>query len=132
MRMDRLTETDRPVSRAAILLVYGLYLARFFTGISMLFGVIAAAFLRGSSRGASRQQLDWFIRIFWYDVAVWIGCALLVVACFFIEPPGSSGPGQLLFLGPIGIVVVWNVWLFIALVRRLLRFLDGYDANEQI
>lgn len=62
-----------------------------------------------------RTHLSWLIRLFWYDVAFIIGCAALFGACFITEPPGSSGPGQLLFLIPIGIFALWNIALLVSL-----------------
>lgn len=117
---------DRNVSKGGVLLVYALYIARFFTGISLLAGVILAYILRGSSVGMERAHLNWLVRLFWYDVAFIIGSAALFLACFMTEPPGSSGPGQLLFLLPIGIFVVWNIVLLIALIVGLRGFLAGH------
>lgn len=116
---------DRNVSKGGVLLVYALYIARFFTGISLLAGVILAYILRGSSVSMERAHLNWLVRLFWYDVAFIIGSAALFLACFMTEPPGSSGPGQLLFLLPIGIFVVWNIVLLIALIVGLRGFLAG-------
>ncbi|MFT8613505.1 MAG: hypothetical protein ABF727_12940 [Gluconobacter oxydans] len=116
---------NRNVSKGGGLLVYALYIARFFTGISLLAGVILAYILRGSSAGVERAHLNWLVRLFWYDVAFIIGSAALFLACFMTEPPGSSGPGQLLFLLPIGIFVVWNIVLLIALIVGLRGFLAG-------
>ena len=42
--------------RGGVLLVYGLYIARFFTGISLLAGVILAYVLKGSSHGVVRTH----------------------------------------------------------------------------
>ncbi|WP_081107303.1 hypothetical protein [Gluconobacter potus] len=116
---------NRNVSKGGVLLVYALYIARFFTGISLLAGVILAYILRGSSVSVERAHLNWLVRLFWYDVAFIIGSAALFLACFMTEPPGSSGPGQLLFLLPIGIFVVWNIVLLIALIVGLRGFLAG-------
>ncbi|KXV00366.1 hypothetical protein AD929_11215 [Gluconobacter potus] len=113
------------MSKGGVLLVYALYIARFFTGISLLAGVILAYILRGSSVSVERAHLNWLVRLFWYDVAFIIGSAALFLACFMTEPPGSSGPGQLLFLLPIGIFVVWNIVLLIALIVGLRGFLAG-------
>lgn len=111
--------------REAAILVYALYIARFFTGISLLIGVILAYILAGSGGELARAHLSWLIRLFWYDVAFIVGCAILFGACFFVEPPGSSGPGQLLFLLPLGIFAAWNVSLLVALVYGLRALLDG-------
>ena len=118
-------ELNRNVSRGGVLLVYALYIARFFTGITLLAGVILAYILRGSSVGVERAHLNWLVRLFWYDVAFIIGSAALFLACFMTEPPGSSGPGQLLFLLPIGIFVLWNIVLLVSLVVGLRGFLAG-------
>jgi len=111
--------------RGGVLLVYGLYIARFFTGISLLAGVILAYVLKGSSHGVVRTHLSWLIRLFWYDVAFIIGCAALFGACFITEPPGSSGPGQLLFLIPIGIFALWNIALLVSLFYGVRSLTQG-------
>ncbi|GBR50632.1 hypothetical protein GCM10007872_12280 [Gluconobacter sphaericus NBRC 12467] len=116
---------SRSVNKGGVLLVYALYIARFFTGISLLVGVILAYILCGSSVGMERTHLNWLVRLFWYDVAFIIGSAALFLACFMTQPPGSSGPGQLLFLLPIGIFVAWNIVLLVALVVGLRGFLAG-------
>lgn len=116
---------SRNVGRGGVLLVYALYIARFFTGISLLAGVILAYLLRGSSVGVERMHLNWMVRLFWYDIAFIIGTAALFLACFLSEPPGSSGPGQLLFLLPISIFVLWNIVLLVSLVLGLRGFLAG-------
>ncbi|GBR48974.1 hypothetical protein [Gluconobacter roseus] len=118
-------DLSRNVSRGGVLLVYALYIARFFTGISLLAGVILAYILRRSSVGMERAHLNWLVRLFWYDVAFIIGTAALFLACFVTEPPGSSGPGQLLFLLPIGIFVLWNIVMLVSLVLGLRGFLAG-------
>ncbi|MFT8808374.1 hypothetical protein [Gluconobacter sp.] len=116
---------SRGVGRGGVLLVYALYIARFFTGISLLAGVIIAYLLRRSSVGMERAHLNWLVRLFWYDVAFIIGSAALFLACFMTEPPGSSGPGQLIFLLPIGIFVLWNIVMLVSLVLGLRGFLAG-------
>ncbi|KXV32992.1 hypothetical protein [Gluconobacter thailandicus] len=112
-------------SRGGVFLVYGLYIARFFTGISLLAGVILAYVLKGPSVGLVRSHLSWLIRLFWYDVAFIIGCAALFGACFITEPPGSSGPGQLLFLIPIGIFALWNIVLLVSLLYGVRSLTQG-------
>lgn len=123
--MSEFSPSSRDISRGGVLLVYALYIARFFTGISLLAGVILAYLLRRSSVGVERVHLNWLVRLFWYDVAFIIGTAALFLACFLTEPPGSSGPGQLLFLLPIGIFVLWNIVLLVSLVLGLRGFLAG-------
>ncbi|EHH67909.1 hypothetical protein [Gluconobacter morbifer] len=113
------------VSRGGVLLVYGLYIARFFTGITLLVGVILAYVLRGGSQGLERVHLNWLIRLFWYDVAFIIGCLALFGACFITEPPGSSGPGQLIFLLPIGIFTLWNIALLVSLIYGVRALTTG-------
>ncbi|MEJ5154047.1 hypothetical protein WH240_02400 [Gluconobacter wancherniae] len=107
-----------------VLLVYGLYIARFFTAITLLVGVIVAYVLRGSASGLLRAHLDWLIRLFWWDVGMLVLSGVLFGGCFFIEPPGSSGWGQLVFLVPIVVFLIWNVVMLISLVfglRELMR-----------
>ncbi|GBR71300.1 hypothetical protein [Gluconobacter kanchanaburiensis] len=118
-------DLGRDIGRGGVLLVYALYIARFFTAISLLGGVILAYLLRRSSVGVERIHLNWLVRLFWYDVAFIIGSAALFLACFLTEPPGSSGPGQLFFLLPIGVFLLWNIVLLVALLVGLRGFLAG-------
>jgi len=123
---SRTSRNSSPViGRSGVLIVYALYIARFFTGISLLAGVIVAYLLRRPSVGIERMHLNWLVRLFWYDVAFIVGSAALFLACFLTEPPGSSGPGQLLFLLPIGIFAVWNIVLLVALIVGVRGILAG-------
>ncbi|GGK45828.1 DUF4870 family protein [Salinarimonas ramus] len=95
------------------LIVYGLYLVGFFTGVSALIGVIIAHVRRAEADPVTATHLDYQIRTFW------IGLAMLLV-------------GALLSLVLIGwfVLLFWAVWTIVRCVKGGLRLNDGLPIQD--
>lgn len=99
--------------RLTVFLVYGLYLAAFFSGITLVIGVIVAYARRGKAAGTPyASHLANAITVFWVALVVGlIGTLLLVVLIGWLV---------------LALLTVWVLW---RTIKGLLRTIDGqaYD-----
>ena len=90
--------------RALPAIVYGLYAAQFFTGFTILIGVIMAYVCRDRSEGITRSHYDFLISTFWRSIPF-----LLLVAV-------SGAVGLVLSIVLIGIpILAFAAFLFAAI-----------------
>lgn len=102
--------------RDLVLLVYALYAAGFFTGVTAVVGVIIAHRSRRQAYGLKRAQLDWQIRMFWYGVL-----ALTVIGAIHMMVTGlgaiTGGLGLIFMVIPWGLTLAWGVLTAWAIAR---------------
>jgi len=104
--------------RDYVLLIYALYLAGFFTGITAFVGVTLAHVARRSATGLKRAQLDWQIRLFWYGAF-----ALTVIGLIHLMVAGlgaiTGGIGLVFMVVPWGLTLTWGILTAWAVVRGM-------------
>lgn len=107
---------DADTGRDLVLLVYALYIAGFFTGITALIGVIIAHRSRRFATGLKRAQLDWQVRMFWYGAL-----ALTVIGMIHLMVTGLgaiTGGLRLVFMVvPWGLTLAWGILTAWAIAR---------------
>ncbi|MBF0863766.1 MAG: hypothetical protein ABF932_01650 [Gluconobacter potus] len=107
---------DAETGRDLVLLVYALYIAGFFTGVTALIGVMIAHLGRRSATGLKRAQLDWQIRMFWYGVL-----ALTVIGMIHLMVAGlgaiTGGLGLVFMVVPWGLTLAWGILTAWAIAR---------------
>ncbi|GAP25840.1 hypothetical protein GLF_2722 [Gluconobacter frateurii NBRC 101659] len=104
--------------RDYVLLIYALYLAGFFTGITAFVGVTLAHMSRRSATGLKRAQLDWQIRLFWYGFL-----ALTAIGMIHLMVAGlgaiTGGLGLVFMVIPWGLTLTWGILTAWAIVRGI-------------
>ena len=109
--MPRQTEHWLEPGKANVLVVYILYLAGFFVGITPIIGLVLAYMNRGRAEPWLETHYTWAIRTFWIGVLY----SLISVAFMIV------GIGFLLMLG----VAVW-------VIVRVIIGLQALNRNEPI
>ncbi|MFT8808373.1 hypothetical protein [Gluconobacter sp.] len=107
---------DADTGRDLVLLVYALYVAGFFTGVTALVGVIIAHRSRRYAMGLKRAQLDWQVRMFWYGAL-----ALTVIGMIHLMVTGlgaiTGGLGLVFMVVPWGLTLAWGILTAWAIAR---------------
>ena len=107
---------DARSGRDLVLLIYALYVAGFFTGVTALIGVMIAHKSRRSATGLTRTQLDWQVRMFWYGAL-----ALTVIATIHLMVAGlgaiTGGLGLVFMVVPWGLTLAWGILTAWAIAR---------------
>lgn len=107
---------DADTGRDLVLLVYALYIAGFFTGVTALIGVIIAHRSRRFATGLKRAQLDWQVRMFWYGAL-----ALTVIGMIHLMVTGlgaiTGGLGLVFMVVPWGLTLAWGILTAWAIAR---------------
>ncbi|MEN3167278.1 hypothetical protein [Gluconobacter sp. OJB] len=107
---------DARSGRDLVLLIYALYVAGFFTGVTALIGVMIAHKSRRSATGLTRTQLDWQVRMFWYGAL-----ALTVIGTIHVMVAGlgaiTGGLGLVFMVVPWGLTLAWGILTAWAIAR---------------
>ncbi|GBR48972.1 hypothetical protein [Gluconobacter roseus] len=107
---------DAEAGRDLVLLIYVLYIAGFFTGVTALIGVIIAHRSRRFATGLKRAQLDWQVRMFWYGLF-----ALIVIGMIHLMVTGlgaiTGGLGLVFMVVPWGLTLTWGILTAWAIAR---------------
>jgi len=112
--MSMPTTDNGAEARTWALIVWGLYIAAFFTGITAIIGVIIAYVKRGELAGTPYEShMTSAIRTFWISLIVGVvGTILLVVGIGFI------------------ILAALAVWHIFRVIRGMVRAIDGRPIDD--
>ncbi|EHH67908.1 hypothetical protein GMO_16750 [Gluconobacter morbifer G707] len=108
----------KDTGRDLILLIYGLYIAGFFTGVTAFIGVLIAHRVRRNATALNRAQLDWQIRLFWYGAL-----SLTVIGAIHLMVAGlgalTAGLGLVFMVIPWGLTLCWGLLTAWAIARGM-------------
>lgn len=110
------------LNRSAVYIVYGLYIARFFTIVSLPFGFLIALILRRVLQGAPLVHIYYLLKLFYLDVIFMCSTFGLFIGCFWTVPINGFDVWQALYLIPLLLFVGWNVMLLVSLVNGVSVF----------
>lgn len=106
------TQTAGKNDKTFALVVYGLYLAGFFIGVTALIGVIIAYVKRGDATALLAGHFSNQIRIFWISLATLIiGGVLSVVMIGWV------------------VIFIWVLWALFVCIKGALRLMDDKPVS---
>lgn len=112
--MSMQTSNSATEPKTWALIVWGLYVASYFTGITAIIGVVIAYVKRAELAGTPfESHMTYAIRTFWISlIGIIIGCLLLIVGIGFIV---------------LAALVVWQIY---RTIRGIIRALDSQPIDN--